>query len=84
MLYKILKDTSERLPNKIAAVYDDREYTYHELLLLTDRMANALLRLGLKKGDRLAFYLYNCPEIIICYFACFKIGITVYPHQLPS
>ncbi|WP_415406134.1 class I adenylate-forming enzyme family protein [Sulfurovum sp. CS9] len=79
MLYQILKDTSERLPNKIAAVYDDREYTYHELLLLTDRMANALLRLGMKKGDRLAFYLYNCPEIIICYFACFKIGVTVIP-----
>jgi len=79
LLYQILKDTSERLPNKIAAVYDNKEYTYHELLLLTDRMANALLRLSLKKGDRLAFYLYNCPEIIICYFACFKIGITVIP-----
>ncbi len=79
MLYQILKDTSERLPKKIAAVYDNKEYTYHELILLTDRMANALLRLGLKKGDRLAFYLYNCPEIIICYFACFKIGVTVIP-----
>ena len=79
MLYQILKDTSERLPSKIAAVYDNREYTYYELILLSDRMANALLRLGLKKGDRLAFYLYNCPEIIICYFACFKIGVTVIP-----
>ena len=37
------------------------------------------MRIGFKKGDRLAFYLYNCPEIIICYFACFKIGITVIP-----
>ena len=79
MLYQILKNTSERLPNKIATVYNDKEYTYHELLLITDRMANALLRLGMKKGDRLAFYLYNCPEIIICYFACFKIGVTVIP-----
>ena len=66
MLYQILKDTSERLPNKIAAVYNKREYTYHELLLLTDKMANSLQNIGLKKGDRLAFYLYNCPEIITC------------------
>ena len=79
MLYQILKDTSVRFHDKIAAVYDNRKYTYYELLLLTDRMANALLNLGLKKGDRLAFYLYNSPEIVISYFACFKIGVTVIP-----
>lgn len=79
MLYQILKDTSERLPNKTALVYDGREYTYHEILLLTDSMADALLKMGMKQGDRLAFYLYNCPEIILCYFACFKIGMTVIP-----
>ena len=79
MLYQILKNTSRRLPNKIAAAYKDRSYTYDELLLLTDKMAASLVKLGLKRGDRLAFYLYNCPEIIISYFACFKIGVTVIP-----
>jgi long-chain acyl-CoA synthetase len=79
MLYQILRNTSARLPNKVAAVYDNREYSYEKLLSLTDKMADSLLRLGLKKGDRLAFYLYNCPEIIICYFACFKIGVMVIP-----
>ncbi|MEA3456926.1 MAG: AMP-binding protein, partial [Campylobacterota bacterium] len=79
MLYQLLKNTSERLPHKVAAVYDSREYTYRELLSLVDRMADSLLRLGLKKDDRLAFYLFNSPEIIITYFACFKIGMTVIP-----
>ena len=79
MLYKILKETSDRLPHKVAVVYDNREYTYSELLSLVDRMADSLLSIGLKKDDRLAFFLYNCPEIIICYFACFKIGVTVIP-----
>ena len=79
MLYQILKNTSRRLPNKIAAAYKDRSYTYDELLLLTDKMAASLVKLGLTRGDRLAFYLYNCPEIIISYFACFKIGVTVIP-----
>ncbi|MEA3417762.1 MAG: AMP-binding protein, partial [Campylobacterota bacterium] len=79
MLYQILKDASERHPDNIAAVYDNREYSYQELLHLTDRMANSLLDIDLKKGDRLAFYLYNSPEIIVCYFACFKIGVTVIP-----
>lgn len=79
MLYQILKDTSKQYPNKTALLFDGREYTYEELLLFTDRMANSLLELGVKQGDRLAFYLYNCPEIIVCYFACFKIGVTVIP-----
>ncbi|MEA3434784.1 MAG: AMP-binding protein, partial [Campylobacterota bacterium] len=79
MLYQILKKTSDRLPHKAAVVYNNIEYTYRELLSSTDRMADSLVNLGLKKGDRLAFFLYNCPEIIICYFACFKIGVTVIP-----
>jgi len=79
MLYQLLKNTSERLPHKVAAVYDSREYTYRELLSLVDRMADSLWSLGLKKGDRLAFYLFNSPEIIITYFACFKISVTVIP-----
>ena len=79
MLYKILKNTSERLPHKVALVYDNREYTYKELLSSVDRMADSLLSLGLKKDDRLAFYLFNSPKIIITYFACFKIGVTVIP-----
>lgn len=79
MLYQLLKKTSERYPGNVAAAYNNREYSYQELLRLTDRMANSLLDLGLKRGDRLAFYLFNSPEIIICYFACFKIGVTVIP-----
>ena len=79
MLYQILKDSSERYPDNIAAVYENREYSYRELLRLTDQVADSLLDLGLQKGDRLAFYLFNRPEIIICYFACFKIGVTVIP-----
>lgn len=79
MLYQILKETSACSPDNFAAAYDNREYSYRELLQSTDRMANSLLNLGLKRGDRLAFYLFNRPEIIICYFACFKIGVTVIP-----
>ncbi|WP_345976147.1 AMP-binding protein [Sulfurimonas sp. HSL3-7] len=79
MLYQILKHSAERSPDAVAAVYGTTEYTYRTLLHLTDATAASLSSLGLRKGDRLAFYLYNCPEIIISYFACFKIGVTVIP-----
>ncbi|MEA3491691.1 MAG: AMP-binding protein [Campylobacterota bacterium] len=79
MLYQILKNRSERYPDKVAVVYDNREYRYRELLSWTDHMADSLLTLGLERDDRLAFYLFNSTEIIVTYFACFKIGVTVVP-----
>ena len=79
MLYQILKKTSERLPDKVAISYEKREYTYRELLDSVDRVADSFLKLGLDRGDRIAFFLFNSPEIIITYFACFKIGATVIP-----
>lgn len=39
-------------------------------------MANALLRLGNKKGDRLSLVLPNIPELIIAYMACYKAGLV--------
>jgi len=79
MLYQILKNTSERLPDKTATVYNDREYTYSELLGMVDRVAASLLELGLGMGDRISFFLFNSPEILVIYFACFKIGAAVIP-----
>lgn len=79
MLYRILKNASEQFPDHIAAIHENKDYRYRELLQLTDRLAVSLENLGLQQGNKLAIFLYNCPEIIVCYFACFKLGITVVP-----
>jgi len=53
--------------------------TYPELESRTNRLANALLKMGLRTGDRCAVMLYNCTEFIeiICAFA--KIGVVGVP-----
>jgi long-chain acyl-CoA synthetase len=79
MLYDILKNAAQQSPSQIAVSFENRNYTYSELYLLTNKLAKSLLELGIKKGDRTSFFLYNCPEILLCYFACFKIGATVVP-----
>jgi long-chain acyl-CoA synthetase len=79
MLYDILKHSGERFSDHTAVVYDGREYTYRELLRMTDTLSDALRELGLKRGERLSLYLYNCPELILIYFACFRLGVTVVP-----
>jgi acetyl-CoA synthetase len=48
--------------------------TYEELLDKVNRFSNALLKLGVKKGDRVGIYLPMIPETIIAMLSCAKIG----------
>jgi acetyl-CoA synthetase len=53
---------------------DQRTYTYEQLHAETARFANALKKLGVKKGDRVAIYLPMVPEAAIAMLACARIG----------
>jgi acyl-CoA synthetase (AMP-forming)/AMP-acid ligase II len=77
MLYSLLEKSAENHPDSIAIWSYNYSCTYFELNEKVKILSNGLLKKGLKKGDRIASYLYNCPEAIQLYFACFKIGVSV-------
>ncbi|UCG75208.1 MAG: acetate--CoA ligase [Gemmatimonadota bacterium] len=58
---------------------DVRTYTYRELHAEVGRFANALKRLGVGRGDRVAIYLPMLPEAAIAMLACARIGA---PHSV--
>ena len=67
--------------DKIAFIWEpeplgekNRTLTYEDLLSAVCRLSNALLKLGVKKGDRVGIYLPMVPEIIISMLACARIG----------
>lgn len=62
-------------------IFDGRveSYSFKKMESLINRFGNALKELGLKKGDRAAIYLPNCPEFIIAYLGIMKIGAVVVP-----
>jgi len=66
--------------NKIAIQWEgndpgeDRAYTYKELYTEVCKFANVLKSLGVKKGDRVCFYLPMVPELPIGMLACTRIG----------
>ncbi len=65
-------------PDRDAIVFEDRRWTYSQLSERVNRLANALLRLGANRGDRIAMLQVNCPEVVESYFATAKIaGIFV-------
>ena len=53
---------------------DSRTVTYAELLDETQRFANVLLSLGVRKGDRVNIYLPMIPEAAVAMLACARIG----------
>ena len=61
-------------PNKTAIIFEDHKITYRDINHRVNRLANALLDGGIKKGDRVAALLYNCPQFLEVYFALAKIG----------
>ena len=65
--------------NKAALIWegepgDERVFTYWDLYRETAKFANAMKRLGVKKGDRVAIYLPMIPEAAIAMLACARIG----------
>jgi len=68
---------SEQFGDRVAMVYGPRQFTYKELADLTNRFANGLLKLGVKKGDVVALWLPNSPHFSIAYFATLSIGATL-------
>jgi len=53
---------------------EEHTYTYNRLYREVNRFANALKKLGAKKGDRVVIYMPLCPEGIIAMLACARIG----------
>jgi crotonobetaine/carnitine-CoA ligase len=67
--------------DKIYAIYADTgdKVTYSEFNKEANRIANALLELGVKKGDRVALFLRNSLDYLRAIYACAKIGAIEVP-----
>jgi len=62
-----------------ALTFKDQSYTYNEMGEKANRIANAFQKMGLKKGDKIAFLMANCPEYVFCEYAVAKIGCIRVP-----
>ena len=62
-----------------AVIFRDERVTYRDLRTRTYRLANALARLGLKKGERVGVLLRNCTEWFDIFFALAGLGAVLVP-----
>jgi acetyl-CoA synthetase len=69
--------------NKLALLYTDGQrverYTYEDLMRLSNRFANALIRMGVTRGDRVFVFLPRVPETYIGILGILKVGAIPSP-----
>ncbi len=76
-LYEILRKTAVELPNGVATIFLGAELTYRQIKEQADKLATALHRIGIKKGDCVGIMLPNCPQYLVAAFAVFRLGATL-------
>ncbi len=70
--------------NKLAFIWEGedgevRKLTYWEVWVETNRLAHALISLGIGKGDRVGIFMPLTPEVAVAIMACSKIGAIYIP-----
>jgi fatty-acyl-CoA synthase len=70
---------AERTPNKTALRFEGASISYREFLADIKSTADALQRLGVTSGDRVAWLAYNGPAFLTMFFACASIGAIIVP-----
>lgn len=76
-LYEILRLTAVQAPESVATAFQGAHLTYAQIKEQSDKLATALVRFGVKQGDRIGIMLPNCPQYIIATFAILRLGAIV-------
>lgn len=78
-LVEMLEKNARNLPDKTAIVYCDIKITYRELNRTVNKLANALVEMGINRGDKVGLILPRIPELVISFLAIAKAGGIVVP-----
>lgn len=78
-LAAVLDRVAAQYPKNEAIVSGQQRINYETLMDRVNSMANALLKMGVKKGDKVAIWMSNIPEWVYAHFACIKIGAPLIP-----
>jgi fatty-acyl-CoA synthase/long-chain acyl-CoA synthetase len=76
---ELLETTYINYPHREAFVFKDGRATYGEYYLKVNQKANALLEIGIKKGDHVGLMFPNCMEVLESILALWSIGVVIVP-----
>jgi len=84
-LLEVIKENARQNPDHMMIWFKGNTISYRQFAEYVDTLAKALAGIGVKKGDRVALIMPNCPQIVIGQFAVWKAGgITTQVNPLFS
>lgn len=79
LVFECLEKWACDQPDCEAIVYGDRRISYADYEREVNRVARGLLKLGVRRGDKVGLYMPNNPEFVFGYIACAKLGAAAVP-----
>lgn len=76
-----LRDSATRWPDRPALLFKGSAVSYRQLDDQSNALAAALISMGVKRGDRVALCLPNCPQFLLAEFAAWKVGAIACPFN---
>jgi len=78
-LARLGEEKALREGERVVVIFEGREITNTEMMSHSRKMAAVLKGLGVKKGDRIILQMPNCPEVLECFGAAWRIGAVIVP-----
>jgi UrcA family protein len=66
-------------PDGVALISGRTIWSYRRLAVAVEQAAQGMHARGVRKGDRVALHMFNVAELVVAYFACFRIGAIAAP-----
>jgi long-chain acyl-CoA synthetase len=76
-LYQVLQIAASQYTDRPATHFRGEQLTFWQIKQRVDRLAAALHRRGIRRGDRIGIMLPNCPQYAISFFAILRLGAVV-------
>ncbi|GJQ39561.1 MAG: long-chain-fatty-acid--CoA ligase [Anaerolineaceae bacterium] len=76
-LFQLLENSAQKYPDRACTIFKGAVISYKEMSAVTDRIAAALVAMGVKKGDRVGIFMPNTPQFVMAYFGILKAGGVV-------
>ncbi len=76
-LIDIFRKSADSYPERPSIYFQGKIKSYKEVEEKVNRFANSLKKLGVKKGDRVAVLMPNCPQFVISFWATLSLGAII-------
>lgn len=76
-VFDFLDQAAIRFPDQVCTDFEGKTLTYREMSQLTDRLADGLIQLGLKMGERVGIMMPNLPQFVVAFYGVLKAGGVV-------